>query len=299
VRAVFTPLAFISVWQNAMDWLEKLYSPQWQSRFTGRASSLYGHLDDFQTLAEDAASMTAMKLSSYSEADATDALILSVFKNALTDCVRERHGFPRPRKWLEDMGDIGRKLFKLICLKGNSRVQVSEWVQAEADTNGVILGNAPSVEAAQALAVSIFDTMQEAQECAPWRRHMARENTEDEDAVSPFANISSEESLPEDHAAFDQMRHFVESIAGAADIVGASDLDQKRIYALAERTWADLGLDDRDRLVMNAYIGRGIHVDNRRSETSELGIATDLGMSVPQIRHRRKKVLAAMLAVFS
>lgn len=282
-----------------MNWLEKLYSPQWQHRFTGRANALYGHLDDFQTLAEDAASMTAMKLSNYSEADASDALILSVFKNALTDCVRERHGFPRPRKWLDDMGEIGRRLFKLICLKGHSRSEVQDWVHSEAEESGQIPGDAPSVEAAQALAVSIFDKMQEAQECAPWRRQMARENSDDEDAVSPFANISDDSALPEEQAAFDQMRHFVESIVGAATLADAEQLDRQRMYALAESTWAELGLDDHDRLVMNAYLGRGLRADNGQSEATEQEIAQDLRLTVPQIRNRRKKVLAAMLAIFS
>jgi len=267
-----------------MDWLEKLYSPIWNKRFQARAASLYGHLDDYQTMAEDAASMTAMKLRDHSEADATDALILSVFKNALTDCVRERHGFPRPRKWLEDIGDIGKRLFKVICLEGKSRQQLGDWVETE--------------YAAQALALSIFDKMQEAQECSPWRRHMARENTEDEGEVSPFANLSEEGDRPEDHAAFDQVRHFIDAVAGAAG--STREADQKHMQDLAERKWEELGLDAQDRLVVMAYMGRALSSQGRgESEATEQDLAHDLGLSVPQIRNRRKKVLAAMRDIFS
>lgn len=281
-----------------MDWLEKLYSAQWTKRFQGRAAALYGHLDDYQTLAEDAASMTAMKLRDYAEQDATDALILSVFKNALTDCVRERHGFPRPRKWLDDLGEIGRRLFKVICLQGKTRHQVIDWVEAESKISEQILGDAPNVEAAQALAVSIFDKMQEAQECSPWRRHMARENTEDEGALSPFAHLSEDGDQPEDHAGFDQVRHFIEAIAGAAG--DSRDLDRERMHSLADRTWEQLGLDAQDRLVVGAYLGRGLsNHGSQSSEPTELDLATDLGLTVPQIRNRRKKVLAAMREIFS
>lgn len=281
-----------------MDWLEKLYSAQWTKRFQGRANSLYGHLDDYQTMAEDAASMTAMKLRDYAEQDATDALILSVFKNALTDCVRERHGFPRPRKWLEDLGDMGRRLFKVICLEGKTRHQVTDWVKTESKSSGKIPGDAPSLEAAQALAHSIFDQMQEVQECSPWRRHMARENTEDEGAASPFANLSEEGDQPEDHAAFDQVRHFIEAIAGA--VGDTADADRERMHNLADRTWEQLGLDAQDRLVVAAYLGRGLSQHGSQSnEPTELDLARDLGLTVPQIRNRRKKVLSAMREIFS
>ncbi|MGB0864924.1 MAG: hypothetical protein ACPGSC_00350 [Granulosicoccaceae bacterium] len=283
-----------------MDWLEKLYSKQWTHRFLSRATKHYGHLEDLQTLAEDAASMTAMKLSGYTEEEATDALILSVFKNALTDCVRERHGFPRPRKWLEDLGNIGRRLFRLICLESKTRQQVADWVQTETDSSGQIPGDAPTVADAQALAQSIFDQMQQAQECAPWRRKMERDTGEEEGAASPFLHLSEPRGTPEDEAAFDQIRHFVEAVSGAADAGGTSERDRRRMHQLADRTWESLGLDAQDRLVMNAYLGRGLaHSGSAASELTEQEMALDLGLSVPKIRNRRKKVLEAMRELFS
>ncbi len=241
--------------------------------------------------------MTAMKLSDYAEAEATDALILSVFKNALTDCVRERHGFPRPRKWLDDLGELGKKLFKVICLQGRKRSELDAWVSEQAKKLGRVPGDAPSIEAAQAMAVSIFDQMQEVQECSPWHRQMARESSDDEDSVSPFAGLGSDQLQPEDEVAFDQMRHFIESLVGAAEISG--EVDRQRMHQLAEESWSELGLDDHDRLVLNAYLGRGLGVlcDSER-EPTEREIAEDLGLSVPQIRSRRKKVLAVMLDIF-
>ncbi len=243
--------------------------------------------------------MTAVKLSEHSEAEATDALIITVFSNALTDCVRERQGFPRPRKWLHDMGEIGRRLFKLICLKGSSRADLLDWVKSQHQESGQIPGNAPTVEAAQALAQSIYDEMQEAQECAPWRRQMAREGSDEDEGYSPFSTISDEGSSPEDTLAFDQMRHFIEALVTAG---GESELagDRQRMHELAQQSWHDLGLDDRDRLVMNAYLGRGLWtVESGQGELTEKDIASDLGLSVPQVRNRRKKVLTAMRDVFS
>ncbi len=282
-----------------MEWLEKLYSAHWSNRFQSRAAQLYGHLEDVQTLAEDAASMTAVKLCEHSEAEATDPLIITVFSNALTDCVRERQGFPRPRKWLHDMGDIGKRLFKLICLKGSSRSDLLQWVEAQTAETGQIPGDAPTVAAAQALAQSIFDQMQEAQECAPWRRQMAREGSDEDETYSPFATLSGAGPLPEEELAFDQLRHFIEALVS----VGGSETaegDRRRMHALADKTWQELGLDDHDRLVMNAYLGRGLwSTESGQAECTEKDIAADLGLSVPQVRNRRKKVLAAMLAVFS
>lgn len=282
-----------------MHWVEKLYSSKWSTRFSNRANSLYGHLEDWQTLAEDAASMTAMKLSTYSEQQATDALILSVFKNALTDCVRERHGFPRPRKWLESFGELGRRLFKLVCLKGQTRRQVSDWVETESSTTGRIVGDAPSVETAQALAEEIFDQMQEAQECSPWRRQMAREsNDETDEGVSPFATLGDDDMLPEDALSFDQMRLFIETlVAGSKQM--SIELDSQRIGNLAKCSWSELGLDDRDRLVLGAYLGRGLQLRGEsEKEPTEQELADDLGLTVPQIRNRRKKALQALLKFF-
>jgi hypothetical protein len=127
---------------------------------------------------------------------------------------------------------------------------------------------------------------------------MARENTEDEEAVSPFANLSEEGDQPEDHAAFDQVRHFIEAIAGAAG--GTADADRERMHNLAGRTWEQLGLDAQDRLVVGAYLGRSLTQHGPGlNEPTELDLATDLGLTVPQIRNRRKKVLAAMREIFS
>jgi|GEM_PF-5860024 len=283
----------------SMDWLQKLYTPSWTSRFVARASTLYGHLDDYQTMAEDAASMTAMKLSTYTENDATDALIMQVFKNALTDCVRERHGFPRPRKWLADFGEIGVQLFKQICLKGRKRSDIEQWVSDTATESAAIPAGAPSLEDAQALALSIFDEMQKVQECAPWCRVAVRD-TDDEDQVSAFATIADEGEQPEDQLGFDQMRHFVESMIGAMATDGDldSNSDRDRMYRLARQSWEELGLDDHDRLVMHALVGRGIQVEGGSGQ-SEQDLANDLGLTVAQIRNRRKKVLAAMQGVFA
>lgn len=280
-----------------MDWLEQLYSAAWQQRFQRRAQALYGHLEDIETMAEDAASMTAMKLSEAAEEPPSDAYILSVFRNALTDCVRERHGFPRPRKWLADLGDLGRALFKLVCLQGRTRQQVQRWVE-EPDTAAELWpSGAPDLDAARRLALSTFDQMQEKQECAPWRRQMERDHSGEEGGYSPFDWLSGEGDSPEQDAALDQVRHFVEALAGALDAPDGGELDRRRLHQLADQQWEALGLDAADRLVIKAYLDRG--VAGERGGLSEQEMACSLGLSVPQIRNRRKKALAAVRGLFA
>ncbi len=120
-----------------MDWQRFIFNPKekWidkldrrsRSRFVDENLALEAYNYALQKLSDDNFS----RLGAYQERTNPGSYLMSVFNNLLEDYSRRVFGRPRPPKWLERMGELWIRIWRMLCLERQDAVMVKESLNIE------------------------------------------------------------------------------------------------------------------------------------------------------------------------
>lgn len=268
--------------QTAIAWTQAIYSSDWTKIFISQARARYAGMTDHEALAEDARQRLAMSLTALGQREPTRMLrrgyIFVAFKRALVDVFRELVGRQQPRKWLKDLGQLGERLFDLYCLM---RLRIDEILAAlreDAELQGIIAVSKADVRA-------ILAEMDRRRECEGRPREILSL-----DADPDMPNLTRAISLPSADPA-EVVDRGQASVLRLVLVGGslrslAAPLRERLTQALTMPNGDPL-LDDEEFFILRCL----------RDGITEQRVGEMLGgLSVRQVRYKRKKTIDALRA---
>ena len=126
---------------NPIDWQEILFNPE--NDLIGRLDRLAKKRFYDENVADEAFIWVLGKIKNdnwsrlerFDERAKPSTFLHTVFVNLLHDFSRYKFGYPRPKKWLQNMGDLWIEIWRRLCLERESKEQIK--IQL-ADTNKVL-----------------------------------------------------------------------------------------------------------------------------------------------------------------
>lgn len=235
--------------------LELIYSDRWKSKLSQFAQRKYHSFRNWESWFEDAHQNLALKIDKLpAERDVPDALIFAVFKNELTSVVRKENGYPRPRKWLLELSDMGQSLFEWVCLKKLSRIEVIHAACEQSQATATTTATDAEENEFKAMVEKILDLMMQKQECAGVRP------IESDEEPTDIATLSSTQPSTEEEADLEKLRLVLQLLIGDEETVS------KYIDSSATDTLANLRkalqdnplLSNTDTLILRCYYFQGM-----------------------------------------
>lgn len=235
--------------------LELIYSARWKKKLSAYAEKKYYNFSHWESWFEDAHQNLALKIDKLpTERDVSDALIFAVFKNELTSVVRKENGYPRPRKWLLELSDMGQSLFEWVCLKKLSRKEVLTAATQLSQASTSTPANKAQVEEFKLMVEKILDLMSQKQECAGVRPVQA------DDEATDVAVLSATQPSTEEEADLEKLRLVLQLLIGDEKEVSqylvdsAPDMLKNVRQALRENPL----LSNTDTLILRCYYFQGM-----------------------------------------
>ncbi|MFK7853992.1 MAG: hypothetical protein AB8B79_07765 [Granulosicoccus sp.] len=242
--------------------LNELYSDSWMSRLKAYVSRRYNDFGDWEGWFEEAHQNLALKIDKMPlEQELSDALIYAIFKNELISVKRNRLGYPRPRKWLQQFSALGQDLFEWMCLQRLSRDEIiklamhkskdASYKQALLDSGSNEAGQQTS--SYHELLIELTDTMIAKKECEGVR---PGSTSLDDESVG---QIAEDKPTVEDNTDHAQLGLMLSLILGTDNI--NSDVEQvaaERLYAVRAALKQEPLLSDMDILILRCYYFQGM-----------------------------------------
>ncbi len=189
--------------------LELIYSTRWKNKLSDYAERKYHNFSHWESWFEDAHQNLALKIDKLpAEREVSDALIFAVFKNELTSVVRKENGYPRPRKWLLELSDMGQSLFEWMCLKKLSRKEILHEASRQSQQTGTSPASPEQVQEFKQMVEKILDLMLQKQECAGVRPIQA------DDESSDINDMSSAQLGTDEEADLESLRLVLQLLIG-------------------------------------------------------------------------------------
>lgn len=245
----------LSAAQIKQQRLELVYSDRWKNKLSAYVERKYYNFSHWETWFEDAHQNLALKIDKLpTERDVTDALIFAVFKNELTSVIRKENGYPRPRKWLLELSDMGQSLFEWVCLKKLSRAEVLSAACQQSSATATSPATDAQVKEFKQMVEKILDLMAQKQECAGVRPVQA------DDESTEVASLSAAQPSTEEEADLEGLRLVLQLLIGNDDEVSqyidnsATDTLTNIRKALQENPL----LSNTDTLILRCYYFQGM-----------------------------------------
>lgn len=234
--------------------LELIYSSSWQTKLRGFVRRKYENFGDWESWFEEAHQNLALKIDRLpEEREVSDALIYAVFKNELVSVKRNKLGYPRPRKWLLELSDLGQQLFEWLCLKKLSRADIVSEAQAHSLSTQANSATAEGSSEFKQMIESILDLMVQKKECDGVRPML--EDANDENAPE----ISAEQPSTEEEADLQKLQLVLQLLIGDQQAVEKyldnSALD--RLTVMRDALQDNPLLSDTDTLILRCYYFQG------------------------------------------
>lgn len=260
--------------------LNYLYSDGLMVRLRAYVSRRYFDFGDWEGWFEEAHQNTAFKIEKLPEnRSITDALIFAVFKNELVSVKRNRLGYPRPRQWLREFGQLGQDLFEWICLKKIPRRQVIEQAQDQrhaASYADVVIASADANNLL-GLLDHLINQMNEVRECDGVRPETDDINAEHAPQFKDDAQNTEQQT---DSA---QIQRLLSVLLGTADNAPVvREKAAKRLEQLRSALATQSELSDEDILVLRCYYYQGMS----QSEVAKL-----VGKPLQQVVRQRESAI--------
>jgi len=235
--------------------LELLYSDRWKNKLSAYTERKYYSFSHWESWFEDAHQNLALKIDKLPiERDVPDALIFAIFKNELTSVVRKENGYPRPRKWLLELSDMGQSLFEWVCLKKLSRPEVLIAASKESQAAANSPASQEQIEEFKLMIEKILDLMSQKQECAGVRPIQA------DDEATDVANLTASQPTTEDEADLEKLRLVLQLLIGdekeVSQIIGTTAPDTLTNIRKALRD--NPLLSNADTLILRCYYFQGM-----------------------------------------
>jgi hypothetical protein len=272
---------------QAQCWVQALYSKKWTDIFHRLAKKLFGDVVDTKELAEDARQLLAMKLSRIeAEEDSSgrsDGYLLVSYKYALVDAHRALFGRAKPRKWLSDLGAIGKRLFQLRCIE---RLSVRDVIAKVHDE----LSSLRDSSVSETQVREILQEMDRRHECERLAgKQVSLDDTHDDEQPVIDEPSAPENENPEERAARDQAVELQQLLFGPTP-ERLTPAVRKRLENLQRKSGTSLLLDDEECLILQYFC----------NEMPEGRVGELLGgISVRQVRYRREQALEKIKRFFA
>lgn len=194
--------------------LELIYSDRWKNKLSEYAERKYYNFRGWESWFEDAHQNLALKIDKLpAERDVSDALIFAVFKNELTSVVRKENGYPRPRKWLLELSEMGQSLFEWMCLKKFTRAEVLDAAQKQSQATAMTTATPEQEAEFKKMIEKILDLMLKKQECDG-----VRPTQVDDDSVD-LAELGATQTSTEDEAELEKLRLVLQLLIGDEEAI--------------------------------------------------------------------------------
>jgi len=239
--------------------LELIYSERWKKKLSSYAERKYYNFRNWETWFEDAHQNLALKIDKLpAERDISDALIFAVFKNELTSVVRKENGYPRPRKWLLELSDMGQSLFEWLCLNKLSRSEILTAAAQQSQASATTTATTAQEEEFKKMIEKILDLMLQKQECAGVRPVQA------DDEATDLNAISSAQASTEEEADLEKLRLVLQLLIGDEKTVSQYiDSSASDTLANIRRALQDNPLlSNTDTLILRCYYFQGMSQNN-------------------------------------
>jgi len=235
--------------------LELIYSTRWKNKLSDYAERKYYNFSHWETWFEDAHQNLALKIDKLpAEREVSDALIFAVFKNELTSVVRKENGYPRPRKWLLELSDMGQSLFEWLCLKKLSRSEILVEASRQSQESASEPASQQQAEEFKTMIEKILDLMLQKQECDGVRPIQA------DDESADIETMRSSQPTTEEEADLEKLRLVLQLLIGdeqaVSQYIDASAT--KTISKLRDALRDNPLLSNTDTLILRCYYFQGM-----------------------------------------
>jgi len=235
--------------------LENLYSSRWKNKLSEYTERKYYNFRNWEAWFEDAHQNLALKIDKLpADRNITDAFIFAVYKNELTSVVRKEQGYPRPRKWLLELSDMGQNLFEWMCLQKLSRTDILANVQKQS----AAIAQTPASEVQTAefkkMIEKILDMMLQKQECAGVRPAQV------DDDSSEIMELQSVQPGTDEEADLEKLRLVLQLLIGDTDAMTQymGDGAIGKLNKMREAIQKNPLLENTDTLILRCYYFQGM-----------------------------------------
>ncbi len=234
--------------------LATIYSDSWQRKLKRFVASRYQNFGDWEGWFEEAHQNLALKINQLPvEREVSEALIFAVFKNELVSVKRAKLGYPRPRKWLQQFGELGQSLFEWFCLQ---KLTVTEIKHKALQENNPSAQPSPAEQSSDFLATidNTVKLMIEKKECEGVRPMQ----TDIDDTEAP--EIRAAQPSTEEAADLERLQSVLELLLGNVDKLSSGQShDAKMKLANMRKSLQDKPiLSDTDILILRCYYFQGM-----------------------------------------
>lgn len=189
--------------------LEQIYSTRWKSKLSSYAERKYHSFQHWESWFEDAHQNLALKIDKLpAEREVSDAFIFAIFKNELTSVIRKEQGYPRPRKWLLELSNMGQSLFEWMCLKKLSRADILNNAAKQSSEEASTPASEAQTQEFKQMVETILDLMLQKQECAGVRPMQA------EDDITEIHELQSSQPGTDEEADMQKLRLVLQLLIG-------------------------------------------------------------------------------------
>jgi len=234
--------------------LELIYSSSWQTKLRNFVRRKYENFSDWEGWFEEAHQNLALKIDRLPESrEVSDALIYAVFKNELVSVKRNKLGYPRPRKWLLDMSDMGQNLFEWLCLQKLSKAEIINQARKQnTESHLDSVSDAHAMEFKQMIE-TILDLMVQKKECDGVRPMLDDANDEN------TPELSAEQPSTEDEADLQKLQLVLQLLIGDQRAVDQylDNAALDRLSAMRSALRDNPLLTDSDTLILRCYYFQG------------------------------------------
>lgn len=235
--------------------LEQLYSSRWKNKLSEYTERKYYNFRNWETWFEDAHQNLALKIDKLpADRKITDAFIFAIYKNELTSVVRKEQGYPRPRKWLLELSDMGQSLFEWMCLQKLSRPEILSNAQKQSSESAQSPASKEQVAEFKTMIETILDMMLQKQECAGVRPVQV------DDDSTELTELQSAQPGTDEEADLEKLRLVLQLLIGDTDSMTQymGDGAIGKLNKMREAIRANPLLENTDTLILRCYYFQGM-----------------------------------------